>query len=483
MLDVYSLEFSTDTEEESPAERKKQDEEFEKKKLLKSISPTESPEMTEMKRENMENWKRMADYMGGLTSAMSSLASAVSVTVSRDNHSVASSESRNEKPRVSREEEKQKDEKNSAIQMKDDTPENNDTTEINDPPEDHDSEPKDPTGMTLEDQLWNARQKYRDGQFIEDIHDSEGKPLERTIKFWNDRATVGRNPPEFEIYSGPPIWIAGEGAWDGPKDSTTEGINVGRRGIWRNRKDWLHYAFNGLTVTSFTMSEEERRQLLKLMRVWNREIFERPITMRLQNPSVFGDLYAKIDTPTSQDGMVMISEGFQYFKDYLRSRRGNIRVQNDCHGWLRGYNEVWNNTRACRRGWTFEAIIDVMPTPLREEKFEFVVVNVGLRHRHDPNRTKWRIPDIDNVVPIDIVRNRRETAPHLLMSDEEYYVSTISSPLGGIMYLWDKPSPEDAIEIEWIKQKTQEGIRIGYKKPEDTKGKKSGNSVDNKSNK
>ena len=121
-------------------------------------------------------------------------------------------------------------------------------------------------------------------------------------------------------------------------------------------------------------------------------------------------------------------------------------------------------------------MIDVMPTPKREEKFEFVVVNVGLRHRDDPNRIKWRIPNIDNVVPIDIVRNRRDTATHLVMSDEEYYVSTITSPLGGQMYLWEKSTPEDAIEMEWIKQKIQEGKQIGYKKPEDTKGKRSDNS-------
>ena len=471
MLDMFSLDFSSDSEEELPSERKKKDEEFEKKKLVKSISPTESPEMTEMKRENMENWKRMADFMGDMKSAMSSLASVVSVSHrSRDNHSVASSESRKEKPRSSRKEEEQKDEQSSAIQMKDDTPENNDTSM------DNDSEPTDSQGLTLEEQLWNARQKHRDGQFIDDIHESGGKPLERTIRFWNDRATVGRNPPDFEIYSGQPLWITGKGEWDGPKDSTIEGINAGRRGIWKNRKDWLTYAFNGLTVTSFTMLEEERLQLRKLMQVWNKEIFEKPISMRVQNPSVFGDLYAKVDTPTPQDGTVMISEGFHYFKEYLRSRRGNIRVQNDCHGWLRGYHEVWHHTRACRRGWTFEAMIDVMPTPKREEKFEFVVVNVGLRHRDDPNRIKWRIPNIDNVVPIDINRNRRDTATHLVMSDEEYYVSTITSPLGGQMYLWEKSTPEDAIEMEWIKQKIQEGKQIGYKKPEDTKGKRSDNS-------
>ena len=477
MLDMYSLEFSTDSEEESPSERKKQDEELEKKRLLKSISPTESPEMTEMKKENMENWKRMADYIGGLTSAMSSLASAVSVSHrSRDNRSVASLESKKERsPRKSEEE---KEEENSAIQMKDDTPEDNDT------PDNNGTEPEDPFGQTLEDQLYSARQKYRDGQFIEDIHEAEGKPLEQTIRFWNDTATIGRNPPEFEIYSGPQLWITGDGSWNGPKDSMIEGIHAGRRGIWEDRKDWLQYAFNGLTVTSFTMNEEERMKMKKLMNIWRREIFERPISMRITNPSVYGDLYAKVDTPTPKDGMVMISEDFQYFKDYLRSRRGNIRVQNDCHGWLRGYCEPWAKHRACRRGWTFEALIDVMPTPKREEKFEFVVVNVGLRLHDDPNRIKWRIPNIDNVVPIDIVRNRKDSAPHLLMKDEEYYVSTIDTPCGGIMYLWLGDSrEEDLVEAEWIKNKIEDGKRIGYKKPEDTKGKRSDNSVDTRSNK
>ena len=124
-----------------------------------------------------------------------------------------------------------------------------------------------------------------------------------------------------------------------------------------------------------------------------------------------------------------------------------------------------------------------MPTPKREEKYEFAVVNVGLKHRDEPNRTKWRIPDINNVAPIDIVRNRPETAKHLLMTDSEYFISTIDKPYGGTMFLWDKPSQEDAIECEWIMQQIEKGKQIGYKKPKGTKGKRPDNSVDTKSNK
>ena len=113
--------------------------------------------------------------------------------------------------------------------------------------------------------MYSALQKFRDGQFIEDIHEAEGKPLERTIRFWNDGATIGRNPPEFKVYSGPQLWITGDGSWNGPKDSTIEGIHDGRRGIWEDRKDWLQNAYNGITVTSFTMKEEERVKMKKLM--------------------------------------------------------------------------------------------------------------------------------------------------------------------------------------------------------------------------
>ena len=187
--------------------------------------------------------------------------------------------------------------------------------------------------------------------------------------------------------------------------------------------------------------------------------------MRIAYGGAQGDVFTKATSPSIMCGEeAMVPSGFLTFNKLMNDHLQTtvIRLSNAGQLWLKNYNRIWKKTGTYRRGWTFDAIIDISPNVRNLCGFEFICVDVGLRRRSN-GQIKWKTANIKDRVPADVLRNTPRTNNGAMLTDEKHYATTIRSPAGGQMYLWEEPEDQsDDVEIERTNTKIAEAKERGY---------------------
>ena len=297
---------------------------------------------------------------------------------------------------------------------------------------------------------------------------------DETLHFWNDGPSPDYNVPEFPLYNGRKVKLDRNTVWNGIEDAKLQ--NEENKEIWRNREDWLRYIYNGCLVMSFELGRRGRKSMIDLLEDWRKFFYKRDMQIRLHSISRHGDLFVNLDSPAVSDEKEIhaLAPPFQRISEYIynSTKHGQLRVSNNAHGFLKGWNRVWKTTGTMRVGWTCLAQLDVVPSIMSPLGFEIIIINVGMTKRSD-GKTKWMISDIGKVIPQELHTNQYVVRQDLILDNAEHFVMTYRRRCGGKMYLWENGDdhPDDDKEIEWINKLKEAAKDKGYQKPTGAKDK------------
>ena len=132
--------------------------------------------------------------------------------------------------------------------------------------------------------------------------------------------------------------------------------------------------------------------------------------MRIAYGGAQGDVFTKATSPSIMCGEeAMVPSGFLTFNKLMNDHLQTtvIRLSNAGQLWLKNYNRIWKKTGTYRRGWTFDAIIDISPNVRNLRGFEFICVDIGFRRRSN-GEIKWKTAAIKDRAPADVLRNTKD---------------------------------------------------------------------------